>query len=102
MAGAPKIKLFQMVEKFYQTMGMNASNTLNCRNLFFSLTILLHVFGLIGFFLFESATMLEYGACFFGCISDLYALIDFKLTQWRMPEITKLIAMCEKFIEKSE
>lgn len=102
MANPPKIKLFQLVQKFYQTMGINSSNALNWRNLFFSLTILLHFFGLIGFFLFKSTSISEYGSCFFGCIADLYALIDFKLTQWRMPQIFKLIGMCESFIEKSK
>lgn len=102
MAHPQKLKLFLMVQKFYQTMGLNSPNLWNWRNLFFSSSVLLHFFGAIGFFLFKSTSVSEYGLCFFGCISDLYSMSDFGLTQWRKREILKLIKMCEKFIEISK
>ena len=95
------LKLFQLVQKFYQTMGIYPSLTLNWKNLIFLLAMILQLIGLFAFFLFESTIISERGMVFFGITTNFYSLSDYSITLWRIPEILKLIELCEKFIEKS-
>lgn len=105
MASSPK--LFQFVQKFYQTMGIFSSQPsqliwLNVKKIFFLFFITASFISISSFFLFKASTISEYGSSFSGALSDLYALLDLLITIWQMPNILKLIRMFEIFIEKSK
>lgn len=95
------VQLFQLVQKFYQTMGISSSQTINWRNSSFLLAMFLQSISLFAFLLFEAKSILERGLLVFIIITDIYSISDFSITLWRRPEILKLIKLCEKFIEKS-
>lgn len=98
------IKLFQNVQNFYHTMGIKSNQyfSLNAKKLFFLLFITLGGISVTAYFIFEAKTIEEYGNSFYSAISNLYTLVDFIVTVWRMPDILKLIEKCEKFIENSK
>lgn len=95
------VKLFHLVQHFYQTMGISSSPSMNWRNSFVLLTMIVHISGQTAFFLFEAATISDLGASSFGISSTLFSFVDFSLTLWHITDILKLIELCEKFIHKS-
>lgn len=101
--GGP-IKLFQTVQKFYKTMGINSNQyfSINAKKLFFLLTITLGLISVTAYFSFAAKTIEEYGNSFYSATSNLYTLVDIIVTIWRMPDILKLIEKGEKFIKNSK
>lgn len=95
------VKLFRLVQKYYQTMGIYPSQTINWRNVIFLFAIFAQFMAISGFFLLQATSIPEYGSSFMGISSSLYSIVTFLLTLWRIPEILKLIQLCENFIEKS-
>lgn len=103
MAGS--IQLFQSIQKFYRTLGIYPdpqSNLFNYRNLFAIFCYLLNGISALAYFLLEANTISEYGATFFTFISEVYILYFLFVQMWQMPNILKLIASFEKFIEESK
>lgn len=96
------VKLFQLVQKFYQTIGIHPSRRLNWRILIISFTIIAEFFGVLGFFIFRATSITEYGTIFFAITSSLYAFAELHLNLWRIPEILQLIELCEIFIANSK
>lgn len=99
------IKLFQFVQKLYHKMGihsMQQSNGFFSRKSLFSLKMVLATASYFGYFLLDSSNAGEYGQNFYRSMTMLNTLIDYFITMWKMPAITKMIKMCEKFIDNSE
>lgn len=109
MADDNPIKLFQSVQKFYQTMGILpikssslSTSEWNSKFLFFLLSMTLLLGSVTSFLLLEVTNMKDFGMAFYGTVTDLNIVIDFVITVWQMPTIFKLIRFCENFIEHSK
>lgn len=105
MTGA--IKLFRCVRKFHRIVGIyppskhrqyliNAKITLNL------MSMILLLFPIILYFLFESDSIDDYGQCFFGIVSMSEILLYFVINFSNIQSILKLIKKLEDFIEMSE
>lgn len=105
MAGT--IKLFQIVQHLYRTMGIFTSKptdicSINSRKLFYLMSMLIVDISRFGYFLFDTTFAQDYGESFYLLISQVITLIDFLIAIWKMPTILHLIKMFEKFIERSK
>lgn len=105
MAGP--IKLFQLVQKLYQMLGIqrpqkNEAIAFNSRNLFFLFCYTQLCGSMMAFFLLRASTMLEYGSSFFMFITQFYITVDFLILMLRISKILDLITEFENFIEKSK
>lgn len=104
-----KMKFFQLVQKFYQTMGIYPSSPrrqrnrppFNLRNLFFSLSLLIFFVLSTGYFLLEAQSIIEMSQSFYVAIAELTCLIHFSITFWKIIKMIELIDTIDKFIEKS-
>lgn len=107
MAGS-SIKLFQFLQKFCRTFGINSGQSnqnryhINLANWFALLCLNEYLISTAVFFLLEASSMVEYGITFYICIStaacDFYCLSAF----WQVKNISKFVANWEEFIGKSE
>lgn len=106
-----QVKLFESVQKFYQTMGLLGSipcemgiqsSKSNSKSLFFLFSMTLLLSSVTAFLLLEVTNMKGFGMSFYGTTTDLNILIDFVITVWQMPTIVNLIKVSEKFIEQSK
>lgn len=105
MAGS--VKLYQTILKCYDTTGVysiqsNQSRPFNLRSFIFLLANVLYFVSELTYILFRANTMLEYGFSVFLGLTTANASAQFMLTISRMPNILKLIEMCESFIESSK
>lgn len=101
------MELFHSNREFWQTMGIkpphpNQIHPFNARNLFFILSLIMVCISTLAFLVFRAEVMLEYGICVYGSLSDLTLLADILISIWQIPNIFKMIEMCEQFIEMSE
>lgn len=107
VAMAGSIKLFQIVQKTYQILGIhppeaNKTFAFNSRNLFFIFCYTQACVTMGGYFLFRAELMLEYVSTLFMTLSALFVLINYLLVMWRIGNILELIAKLDKFIEQSK
>lgn len=103
MAGP--IKLFQSVQNFYRGMGIyppkvNQEFSFLLKRLFFGISSIITFLALIAFLLFEAQTIDEFISAFHGSMTELVQLSGFYLSEWRIPNILRLIENFESFIEK--
>lgn len=98
------IQLFQPVQKYYQTLGIEShqNSLFNFRNLFAIFCFLMCFTSTLAFFLFKANTILEYGATFYAFISETYILYFLFVQMWQMANISKLIASFENLIKESK
>lgn len=113
MAGS--IKLFQSVQKFNKTMGLDilhqrqfSKNHLQfnlsaklIKSLFFILSTMQLFISSTAFFLIKAQTSADYGISFYVSLTTFCVLINFVTVAWRMDNILTLINRYEKFIGKS-
>lgn len=107
LAMVVKIKLFQSVRKSYQAIGLNLmqSNStptkFNQRILFIAFSILQLFMSSTAFFIFKAKTVQERATSFYASTSELLISIVFFTLITKMSDISRLIVLSEKFIEKS-
>lgn len=104
---AKKMELFQSLFQYLEFMGIyslktHQPQTFNMKILFVLSSIALLGISVIAFVLIEAETVVDFGICFYGIVSDLSNSLDYMIIIWRMPIILKLIGNCEKFIEMSK
>lgn len=95
MAGRVKIKLFTIIQKLYQIIGVTNKNGI--RTYFFLFCFAQFSFSSAAHLLFEASSLTEYGLVFYVSITTaIYALF------WQMENTVDYIDNVEKFIQKSE
>lgn len=105
MAG--KIKLFQSVQKYHQTMGIFQLQpnqkwlTFNARNLLFLMSFAQLIVAPIAFSIFHAKTTIEFGSCYYAYISEIGSAIYFLIQMWQINNFCELIEHFEEFIEES-
>lgn len=103
-----KMKLFQSVKNFYQTMGVytpqsdHQVHSINSHFLFFSLSMTSNFISIFAYFLFKAISIEDYGSSFNKSMAGLSASANFFIIFWQMPTVLRLIENCEQFIEKSK
>lgn len=102
------MKLFHFVRKFYQTIGIDLSESNQTECLFNAKNVLpllcqVQMFGsAFGAFLFEVKSISDYGMAFYASITGFAMANFFSILISNSPSIRKLINKFEKFIEKSK
>lgn len=102
---ADSVKLFYTIRKCYVTTGLysiqsNQIPPFNSKIFIFLLFNTLYFASACAYVLFCANTIQEYGVSTFIFLTNLTVLILFVLTILRMPQILKLMEMCETFIEQ--
>lgn len=99
------MKLFQSVQKFYETMGIFPSQHIqryryNLRNAFFLISASLMFISTTGYLLFETATFLERAESFYAAITVANCVVYFIVQFTKREETFALIGLFEEFINK--
>lgn len=98
------VQLFQIVQNFYKTIGLNLPtqlSSLNGKQFLFIIIPAPFIISSVAFFLFEAQTADEYGTSFYMSISVLGSAINISNIAWEIDKILTLIGKYEKFIDKS-
>lgn len=103
------MELFLSVRKFWLTMGIKPTpnpkqihHPPNARNGIFLLSLIMIFISTMAFLLFRANTLLEYGSCMYGSLSEFCVFFDVLISIWRTPTIFKMIETCEQFIKMSK
>lgn len=102
-----KMKLFESLQSYYAALDIfptqsDKRSSFNFHNLFIPLNFSVLFIFQIGFFLFKAKDIVEHAETFYSSLTILGCNAIFVTKFWQMPNILKLIANFEKFIEKSE
>lgn len=103
MAGGDKIKLFQFIQRTYQTFGIyplqsnQNGSAINLRKFGFLFNLVQFFLSTTAYLLIEANSLNKYGMGFYTSIT--IAVFSFF---WKMKNISNYIENCERFIEKSE
>lgn len=106
MAGS--IKLFQFLQKCYQTIGIHPSQRnhkpllINCTKWIFVICQTQLLFSTVAFFVFEAESMFEYGFGFFALIAIINGIVIYLILIWQSENIVEFIENCEDFIVESK
>lgn len=102
------IKLFQLVQKIHQIIGLGPRQLYgNRRSITVRRTIILfgnavYILPTIAYLLFEAELMFDYGMASFVCASGSNSTVVYLLFIWRFELFSKFIESCEKFISTSK
>lgn len=106
MAGS--IKLFQLFQKFHQTLGIYPTQVNQKHHLIISRRAIFligstqYILSTAGYLVFEAQSMFEYGFGYFMSSTTLNGIIIHILLAWQLENTLKFIETCEGFIEKSK
>lgn len=104
---ADRIRLFQSVQTYLQTVGIDRLQPnqhwlkFNFRNLSFLIGYAHLACTTFLFIVYRAETIIEYGTSFYACETEIAILMDFLCLMRQVENIHKLIEHCENFIEKS-
>lgn len=96
------IKLFQIIQKHYQSIGIYGQNRspINLKNwIFFICVIQLFAFPAI-FLTFFATTMFEYGMILYALISITFCTSTYLFSIWQLKNMFEFEEFCEEFIGK--
>lgn len=100
-----EMKLFQRLYKIYRFTGTYPSSqqnyTLNARNLFILLTLILYLAAIIAFILYEASNVRELAESFFEILTTFEAIVTFLVHFWKIPNVLVLIDKFNEHIENS-
>lgn len=103
------LNLFRNVRKFYQTLGIyppiqshHQAFSLNGKNLFFLLSLVVPFTFAVAYFLFRAQSIQEFGIPFCASVIILSSFGINVIQIWRSAETYQLIEHFEHFINKSE
>lgn len=105
MAGS--IKIFQFIQKYYQTVGIFPSkshriesSSINVKNVVFFIGILPYIVSLSAFLAFQVNSMLDVGISVFILISMVSTVFFYIIPTGQMKNTLMFVANCERFIEQ--
>lgn len=107
MAGPIKIKLFQSLRKYFETLGTLSPETednhpFNWRNTFVLFGYFQLFASVLAFTMFEATQVVEFGLNYYGYMTEVLCAFAITTQIYRMVDILELIENCEEFIEKSK
>lgn len=103
-----KIKLYQSVQKSYQSIGLDPKQAnptpiiYSHRTLFVAFSLMQMLISSTAFLVFKTTTVQEFVISFYALITELLVSIIFLTLLTKMSDISSLIAMSEELIEKSK
>lgn len=106
MAGS--IKLFQFIQKTYQTIGISPSKlnskkcSINPKNTAFLIFLTQYTLTTVGFLMFDAYSMFDFGFAFFNLLSIINPTVIYLLFIWKLENTLNFIEKCEIFIAKSK
>lgn len=99
------MKLFQLVQKFYQSMGIYPpiqNNSINIRNLTFLFAMFLMFVSTAGEFLFKESSIIQQAQTFLVSITEIVSMVNVLTCIWKVGNILNLIEKLQVFIVKSK
>lgn len=104
------IQLFQFVQKFHQTIGINlfqpnqneCSTTISARTTTIFACMIQFTLSVFAYLVFEAKSLFDYGIGFFAIICSIAGILICALFVSQQQNFSKFIKICEEFIEKSK
>lgn len=101
------MELFHFLQKIYKATGtyplkINQSCSLNIRNLFYSISLILFFISTTAFLIFDASTVIELTETYFISLTILAVTANFFVHFWKTVNALDLIAKFEEFIKKSK
>lgn len=97
-----QIKLFQFVRNCCKTMGCIHPRSINLRNSFIFVPVLLMFLSTTGYIIFEASLISEYAAASYVSTTELAIMVNFSVICFKMDDILGLIEMFEKIVRESK
>lgn len=107
MASEMKIKLFQSLRKYFQTLGTlspesNENHRFNPRNVFVLCCYIQMFASVLAFTMLKATAVVEFGLNYYGYMTEVLCVFAILTQIYCMVDILALVESCEKFIEMSK
>lgn len=101
---AHSIRLFQFIQEFSKTIGIDSSQTdsIKSKNAIFTVCPIQYTLTTVAFLIIEANSMFDYGFGFYSIICMINGIVIYLLFNWQYENTLKFIGTCEEFIAKSK